>query len=168
MYNNMYNETQKALYNKQQEVLFPVAFLWQQWERSYMTFDWLCEQRLNTLLEKRVNADSVLLLSINVQVNCYNCFSKDMLFFFLRTGLQQCCQTLQEYGHTLHFSRKGTCQSNRCCPPSIPQISLLFIVIGVLGSGDSLWVIRLTGTCSRLLCNLLFCYCCKSTASIKY
>lgn len=38
----------------------------------------------------------------------------------------------------------------------IPQISLLFIVIVVPGGGDSLWVIRLTGTCARLVCKLLF------------
>lgn len=40
--------------------------------------------------------------------------------------------------------------------PPIPQISLLFIVIVVPGGGDSLWVIRLTGTCARLVCKLLF------------
>lgn len=54
------------------------------------------------------------------------------------------------------FSGKAHVSQTDVVPPSIPQIFLLFIVIGVLGSGDSLWVIRLAGTCSRLVCNLLF------------
>lgn len=40
-------------------------------------------------------------------------------------------------------------------PPSIPQTSLLFILIGVLCRGEGLWVIRLTGICARVVYNLL-------------
>lgn len=54
------------------------------------------------------------------------------------------------------FFQEGHMSIKQMLPPaSIPQISLLFIVIGVLGSGDGLRVIRLTGTCARLLCHLL-------------
>lgn len=81
---------------------------------------------------------------------------RNTFFSSLKTVSCQCCQTVEDCGHALHSSRKGTCQSNRCRPPSIPQTSLLFILIGVLCSGEGLWVIRLTDFCARVVYNLLF------------
>lgn len=54
------------------------------------------------------------------------------------------------------FPGKAHVNQTDVVPPSIPQTFLLFVLIGVLGSGDSLWVIRLTGLCARLVYNLLF------------
>lgn len=48
-------------------------------------------------------------------------------------------------------------------PPSIPQTSLLFILIGVFCSGEGLWFIRLIGICARIVYSLLF-----AIAAIKF
>lgn len=111
----------RGLYNKQQKMFFPVAFLWQQWERSYMTFDWLCDI---TRKESRCR------FSIALQ---YKCIGKLLQLlqqryafcFFLRTGLQQCCHSLVLWMCCIFPEKAHVNQTDVVPPFNCPDISVI-------------------------------------------
>lgn len=85
-----------------------------------------CVNRDLMLYQKRESHSFSIALQYKCIGKLLQPLQQSYAFFFLKIGPQQGCQTLQDYGHALHFSRKGTCQSNRCCPPlNSPNISVI-------------------------------------------